>query len=90
MEEEQLLRASFVLGQVYADLSFTPPYVAEMVRVDGVERVRGYNIVSAHMPSTPYFSQRTCRLRAQTVHEWLRLTGERLTNDLEPVANRTA
>lgn len=81
---EQLLRASFIPGRIHDDFLFSPPYVAEMVAVNGVERVRGYYITSTRT-RTPFFSQRSCRLRPQTVYEWARLTGERLTSDLQPI-----
>lgn len=87
MPTEKLLRALFVPGQVYGDLSFSPPVVYELVSINGVERIRYYQITSTRSRA-PFVHKRSSRHRAVTLFEWERLTGERLTHDLKSVAKR--
>lgn len=78
---EKLLRALF------ADLPCSDPVVYELASINGVERIRYYPISSTRS-RMPFVHKRSSRHRAVTLFEWERLTGERLTNDLKPVADR--
>lgn len=61
-----------------------PATLCEIVSVyaEGLERVRKYDAATGEC-----VVERRCRLRSNTVREWERLTGERLTPALEPVAS---
>lgn len=79
------LRILYVEGKVHEeDLAVSAPFVAEIVSVPekGLEYARGCYATTGRV-----FASYSCRRRSDTVREWERLTGERLTPTLEPVAS---
>lgn len=81
------LRVVYFDEEQQEDFAISPAAVCEIVSVPqlGLERIRGYYADTGDM-----FSERTARLRSNTVRYWWELTHERLTPSLEPAADARA